>query len=84
MTASDIYDKVYNATKGLDYKVDKEQLEIIYSEASDLIRAAIKATGANDNQVSAAMYYAYESGHSGGYEEVFNKELVMLNIFEGH
>jgi hypothetical protein len=49
-----------------------------YQAAHDAIKARIVAAGANEKQASAAMYYAYEHGHSSGYGEVLRIAFNLL------
>lgn len=66
-----------------DDGIRKAMREKRYDNALSAIRARIRKTGVSDKVANAAMYYAYEQGHSCGEYEVCNIAYNMLiEVFE--
>jgi hypothetical protein len=54
-----------------------------YEEADNAIRERLAATGVRDKVASAAMFYAYEHGHSAGEDETLRIALnLVTDVFE--
>lgn len=87
----DLIEPLPNQLTGYNMELSNEQIhelincgnQIAHGEASNAIRSRILKTGVTVKQANAAMYYAYERGHSAGYDEVLRMALNLCSeVFE--
>jgi len=69
----------HESDEGIRKAIDEKK----YGAALFSIRSRIRKTGVSDRVADAAMYYAYDRGHSAGEDEVCNMSLNLLHeVFE--